>query len=164
MSIDSYCPGCGIGLPSFDGPVHRYMYSSPACWHMFGHVLARGYGNADYTDVHRLSVDAYAVQHPGDDSRQAIQSVGVHLVRLCLFLERGLSPRDANDAMLKAARQKASYQWLERPAVPGSVTVKDVMAAEGVEPHRAAVHAWARSAWSAWSAHHDLVRRWADAA
>ena len=164
MSTDTICPGCGVKLPTVDGPVHRYMHSSPACWRAFGQVLAREYSSADYSDVHRLSVDAYAVQHPGDNSRQAIQSVGVHLVRLCLFLERGLAPREANDAMLRAARRKAGYTWLERPATLGSVTVVDVVAAQSVEQHRTAVHAWARSAWDAWSIHHELVRKWADAA
>lgn len=157
------CPGCGLALPAFDGPVHRYMHSSPACWRAFGEILARGYSSSQYRDVHRLSVDAYAVQHPGDDSRQALQSVGVHLVRLCLFLERGLTPAEANAAMLKAARRKSTYTRLERPASLGSVTVKDVVAAQDVEQHKAAVHAWARSAWNAWSIHHPLVRLWVDA-
>ena len=163
MSTETICPGCGVSLPALEGPVHRYMTSSPACWHAFGLVLAREYASPEYFDVHRLSVDAYAVQHPGDDSRQAIQSVGLHLVRLYLFLERGLSPARANDAMLKAARRKASYVWLPRPPTMGSVTVREVLAAQDVDEHKAAVHAWARAAWDAWSLHHVLVRRWADA-
>jgi hypothetical protein len=158
------CCGCGAEFPAFEGPVHRYMHSSPACWYAFGQVLAREYSSPEYFEVHRLSVDAYAVQHPGDDSRQAIQSVGVHLVRLCFFLERGLVPEQANNAMLKAAQHKDHHTWLERPASLGSVTVKDVLAAQDIEQHKAAVHAWARAAWEAWSAHHALVRKWADKA
>ncbi|HED04410.1 MAG TPA: hypothetical protein ENI60_06555, partial [Candidatus Fraserbacteria bacterium] len=107
------CVGCGGQFPEIDGPVHRYMESSPGCWAAFGEVLAREYSDPIYFGVHRLTVDAYAVQHPGSPSRQSIRSVGVHLIRLCLFLEHGLSAENANDAMLKAAKLKHTFVWLE---------------------------------------------------
>jgi Family of unknown function (DUF5946) len=118
-----------------DGPTHEYMESTPGCWAAFGRVLAREYGDQRYSGVHRLTVDAYAVQHPGQPGRQSIQSVGVHLVRLCLFMERGLSPDAANDAMLAAAKYKAQYHRLEVPAFLGSITVADVEAAPGPDQH-----------------------------
>ncbi len=158
------CPGCGAHFAETDGPVHAYMTSSPACWAAYGAVLAREYSDAVYADVHRLGVDAYAVQHPGGRSRQAIQSVGLHLVRLCLFLERNLTAADANAAMLRAGKAKHEHVWLERPASLGAITVANVLAAEGVDAHNAMVRAWAESAWAAWYAHHPIVRRWADAA
>ena len=158
------CPGCGIELPPASGPVHKYMESSPACWAAFGQVLEREYSTPTLQDVHRLSVDSYAVQHPGRDSRQAIQSLGVHLSRLCLFLERGLSAEDANAAMLRVAGSKASMSHLQRPSHLGEVTVIDVLAASGVDAHREAVRRWARAAWEAWRTHHATVRQWVDAA
>jgi hypothetical protein len=140
------------------------MESSPGCWRAFGQVLAREYSDPALLAVHRLSVDSYAVQHPGGDSRQAIQSVGVHLARLCLFLERGLSPEQANEAMLRIARTKSSMFKLVRPRSLGTITVADVLAAGGPEQHVEAVMAWAGSAWDAWSVHHETVRLWADPA
>lgn len=157
------CPGCGARFASFDGPVHEYMESSPACWHAFGEVLAREYCDPDLFAVHRLTVDAYAVQHPGGESRQAVQSVGVHLVRLCLFLEQGLSPDEANSAMLRVGRTKALMVKLPRPMTLGALTVADVLATDSKEAHARAVPEWARSAWQAWEASHELVRRWARA-
>lgn len=136
------------------------MESSPACWAAFGEVLAREYSDQAYFQVHRLSVDAYAVQHPGKPSSQTIQSVAVHLVRLCLLLERGLPMERANDAMLKASAQEQKFVWLTPPASLGSVTVADVRDAEGVEAHMAAVRRWAQVAWEAWSPHHATVRSW----
>jgi hypothetical protein len=47
------------------------------------------YGPLDYPDVHRLTVDTYAVQHPGRPTPQTIQSVTVHLISLSCVLERG---------------------------------------------------------------------------
>jgi hypothetical protein len=136
------------------------MQSSPACWAAFGRVLAREYSDLRYFEVHRLAVDAYAVQHPGVPSRQSIQSIGVHLVRLCLFLEHGLSPENANDAMLNAAKQKASYHWLEPPDHLGDLTVADVDATTSVDEHQAMVRQWAAQMWAVWSPHHETVRTW----
>lgn len=158
------CPGCGAPFDPISGPVHEYMESSPGCWRAFGEVLAREYGDPDLFAVHRLTVDAYAVQHPGGHSRQAVQSVGVHLVRLCLFLEQGLGPKEANAAMLRVGRTKASMGKLPHPACLGAVTVADVLAAGSKEEHARVVRLWAQAAWQAWPASHEQVRQWASAA
>jgi hypothetical protein len=162
MSMTDACPGCGAIFPVLDGPVHEYMTSSPGCWRAYGEVLAREYQNPALLAVHRLSVDAYAAQHPGGDSRQAIQSVGVHLARLCLFLEHGLSPEAANAAMLKVGQTKAAMVKLAPPTHPGEITVANVLAAEGDDAHMATVRAWARSVWFAWAMHHTTIREWAN--
>jgi hypothetical protein len=139
------------------------MESTPGCWAAFGRVLAREYEDRRYFAVHRLTVDSYAVQHPGTQSRQSIQSVGVHLVRLCLFHERNLAPEAANDAMLAAATHKASFHWLEPPLDLGPITIANVDAAPGVEEHMSTVRLWAAQMWDVWSPHHATVRSWADA-
>ena len=136
------------------------MKSSPGCWSVYGEVLACEYSDPAYFAVHRLTVDAYAVQHPGSTDRQSIQSVGLHLVRLCLFLEHGLVADRANDAMLEAGKQKKSFTWLEPPATMGPITAADVAAAQTAEDHTTRVRSWARSVWEAWSVHHDMVRSW----
>jgi len=155
---------CRGTFSDVDGPTHEYMESIPGCWAAFGRVLAREYEDQRYFAVHRLTVDAYAVQHPGVPSRQSIQSVGVHLVRICLFLERGLAPDMANDAMLAAAKHKAQYHWLEPPTSLGSLTVADVEAATGINEHTSVVRSWASQMWEVWSPYHSTVRSWADAA
>ncbi len=154
------CSSCGGEFPDIDGPVHRYMKSSPGCWAIFGEILAREYSNPAYFEVHRLSVDAYAVQHPGSPSRQSIQSVGVHLIRLCLFLEHGLSAEKANSAMLEASKHKHLFTWLEPPNSLGSLTAADVVKAASVEEHKTLVRSWARGAWEAWASHHETIRSW----
>jgi len=154
------CLGCGGWFPDIDGPTHRYMESSPGCWAAFGQILAREYSDPAYYEVHRLSVDAYAVQHPGSPSRLSIQSVAVHLIRLCLFLEHGLSPENANKAMLEVAKHKDMFVWLDPPESMGPLTVADVVKAQSVQEHKALVRAWAEGAWAAWSPHHDTIRSW----
>jgi hypothetical protein len=155
---------CKADFPEVEGPTHAHMESTPGCWAAYGRVLAREYGDRRFYEVHRLTVDAYAVQHPGRPSRQSIQSVGVHLVRLCLFQERGLTAEAANAAMLSAARHKARYRWLEPPAFLGTLTVADLERAPDIEAHTAAVRGWASQMWQVWAPHHPAVRSWADLA
>ena len=155
----SGCPGCGSRLPAVEGPTHAYMTSSPACWDAFGKVIAREFQNPDLMEVHRLSVDAWAVQHPGDGSRRAIQSVGLHLARLRVQLEGGLSLGDANAAMLAFAARKSTLPELA-PRRAYSLTVADVVGAEAPRDHALAVRAWAQAVWADWADHHDFIRGW----
>lgn len=114
-------------------------------------------------DVHRLSVDAYAAQHPGEPTPQSMKSVGVHLIRLHLNLERGFDVRESNQVMVRASGQKHRFHWLEPPASRGRVTVVEVLEADDATAHREAVRRWARSVWEAWGDHHPTVRSWAEA-
>ena len=158
------CPGCGALVPAGDGPVHAYYGAAAGCWALYGEVLAREYGDFRYARVHRLTVDAYAVQHPGTPEPRTIQSVAVHLVGLYLSLECAVPGGPAAAVLQAAADRSASFHWLEPPPSLGAVTVRDVHAA-GADPdgHQQAVRRWAESAWAAWSAHHAQVRAWAEA-
>ncbi|HVC28123.1 MAG TPA: DUF5946 family protein [Gammaproteobacteria bacterium] len=153
------CMGCGGSFADIQGPTHRYMESCSGCWAIYGEVLAREYSDPAYFQVHKLTVDAYAVQHPGQPSPQSIQSVAVHLIRLYLILETGVGMQRANDA-IKAAADTRTYTWLTPPASMGSMAVSDVHEAKDVNEHTQRVRAWAESAWSAWSPHHATIRAW----
>lgn len=136
------------------------MTSSPACWAAFNAVIAREFADPALMEVHRLSVDAWAVQHPGDGSRRAIQSVGLHLARLWVQLDQGLSGEAANAAMLDFARRKADLP--ELPARPAyALTVADVVDAVAPSAHRAAVRRWAEATWADWSDQQQLIQSWA---
>ncbi len=157
------CPGCAAAVPGEDGPTHRYIAASPGCWRLYGELLGREYADyARFAPVHRLTVDAYAAQHPGTPSPQSIGSVGAHLIRLHLQLERELPHDRANDAMLDiSSRLKGYFVWLDPPEHPGDRTVLDVLGAGGPEEHMGRVRGWAASVWEAWAPHHETVRRWA---
>jgi len=154
------CPGCGAELEPIDGPVHAYMASSPACYAAFNKLLAAEYSDPNLLDVHRLTVDTYAVQHPGSpDDRRCIQSVGLHLARLCVQLERTLLPKETNDAMLGLSKHKASLVHLE-PPLGFQVTAADVAPFAGGPEHADKVRDWGARTWDDWSVHHDYVRAW----
>ena len=136
------------------------MESSPGCWYVYGQVLTREYADPAYGELHRLTVDSYAVQHPGRPGPQAIQSVCLHLISLCLVLERGASAAYATRVMGVASKTKERFFWLAPPASLGSVTVADVLPATTPSEHAEKVRAWAEAAWSAWAGHHATVRAW----
>ena len=155
----SRCQGCGLLLPTPVGPTHAYIGASPACWALYGEVLAREYGDPDSFRLHQVTVDTYAVQHPGVPERRSIQSVAVHLITLCLVLEEGVDPA-AGRALHKRLAARASFHWLAPPSPNGHITVADVLEARTPAEHECTVEAWARDVWAAWEPHHATVRRW----
>ena len=92
------CPGCGALVPDTPGPTHRYIGAPGAVLGALREVLAREYSDFRYASVHQLTVDSYAAQHPGEPSRQSIQSVAVHLISLHLMLERGYGSPASNES------------------------------------------------------------------
>ncbi len=157
---DKPCFSCSALVPDIDGPVHRYMSSSPGCWAAFGEVLAREYTDARYGKNHRLTVDSYAVQHPGTSSQQSISSVAVHLASLNMVLENNMTQPEATKFIQEFVRHKHSFYWLEPPADLGKITVRHVLAASSPVDHLKAVEDWARAAWSAWAIHHAQIKLW----
>ncbi len=99
-SLPETCPDCGALVPHTPhGPVHGYFGASPGCWALYTAMLGHEFGNWEAA-THRLSVDTYAVQHPGTSARQAaVNSVGIHLIALCLVfrLEPAGGAGDSHD-------------------------------------------------------------------
>jgi len=157
------CLGCGGIVPRVEGPTHRYLEASPGCWETYGRLLAKEYSRRAYWRVHTLTVDAYALQHPGVRSPQTIQSAAVHLIGLCAILERGTSIEGGSKVKARAkARLATTFDWLEPPNSLGDITVVQVSGARDAADHGARVQAWARAVWNAWAPHGDTVRTWVD--
>jgi len=154
------CPGCNGEFEDMSGPTHEYILSSSACWAVYGEVLAREYSNPRMMQLHRVTVDAYAVQHPGVEVLPARRSVAIHLSRLYLLLEREWPITRINEAMPKISAFKDRCAWLTPPSMEGTLTVKSVLSAASNDEHEAAVMAWAESVWQAWTPHHATVRTW----
>lgn len=147
------CVGCGLVSPPAQGPTHPYMLSSPGCWSLYSELLAHGAGP--------MTVDTYAVQHPGVPERRARQSVAVHLISLCAAFERDWPPERAPHLITSAiaARPAGGWPWLAPEPPIGTLTVFDVLLADA--PNRAqAVRAWAEDVWAVYGEHHATVRGW----
>jgi CTP:molybdopterin cytidylyltransferase MocA len=163
-AITEPCPGCSARyLPHAADEAHPFIGASAACWAAFGEVLAREFGDITFGRVHRHTVDVYAVQHPGGDGRRERQSVALHLVGLCHWLEHDLEMERLNAITQRLADTDRDWPWLAPPA-GFAMTVVDVLAARDGAEHVRLVRAWAERTWDAWAAHRDVVRSWARAA
>lgn len=156
------CIGCCGEFSESDGPTHEYILSAPGCWAAYGTLLEREFSDSELQSINRLTVDTYAVQHPGVNVPAARRSVGVHLSRLCLFLDAGRPIERVNDAMPAILKLKDQCVWLEPPAMLGTLNVLDVLSARTNAEHQRHVRAWAESVWKAWAIHHRAVRRWCE--
>ncbi|MDQ3767650.1 MAG: DUF5946 family protein [Actinomycetota bacterium] len=139
--------------------MHPYIGSSASCWALFGELLAREFNDPQYFGVHQLTVDTYAVQHPGVAERRSIQSVGLHLMTLCLVFEHGADPSHGPE-LHKRMVNRLTFHWLEPPRLSGRMTVADILRSSDSQEHIGLVRAWARDVWEAWMAHHPVVRGW----
>ena len=152
------CPGCGLLLPPEAGPVHRYMTASPACWRSFGELLATFYSETDRLDFRQLIVDAYAAQHPGEGGREQVQSIGIHLMTLCLFLEHGVDPSRGSELHQRMIRRPTFHRI--DPQGSTHVTVRHVPLQGTAEIARERAYEWSRGVWDLYAANHDTVRAW----
>lgn len=147
----SICSSCGGTFTACDGPIHDYMTSSPGCWAAYGEVLAREYENlALFAAVHRQTVDAYALQHPGDLSdRRAAQSVWVHYMALFLTMDKGWAANKIMPVMKTLVKAPV-------PVIPlrqrGEGLTHSYVLEATVEHHVHRVQAWAESAYKEWEA------------
>jgi Family of unknown function (DUF5946) len=153
------CIGCGAILPVLDGPVHRYMDSSAACWAIFN-ALNNPEHPLEFAPFNALIVDAYASQHPGvPSSPQAINSVAIHLMTLHGILEQGFKIDQALWLRQRPGRpgsieRHSRFHWLTPPSFANCLTVANVAA--GATPHERSriVEAWVRDVWRVWSELH----------
>lgn len=144
------CFGCGGLFPDTSGTTHKYMLSTAGCWSSYGDLLAREYGDPVlFGAAHRLTFDAYALQHPGDiNDRRAIQSVWVHYAALQLAFEHERPLVNIPRVMQKLAG--GSFPPL--PTIPPKFTIThaDVLAGP-IDYHASLVRDWAHCAYDAWS-------------
>ncbi|MGD0981452.1 MAG: DUF5946 family protein [Solirubrobacteraceae bacterium] len=154
------CPQCGAQVLDIDGPVHAYVPSSPGCWMTFGELQADEMQRFRYPPAHRLVVDAYMAQHPGDGTdRRDRQSVFAHLVGLYAVLEQGIPAERLSDVFRRVLRNVNDFPILRRSSGPGPVTVNHLVGARDLADYQQRAERWAGAVWQSWSAHHDIVRR-----
>ena len=159
--ITEPCPGCGGRyLPQAVDETHPYIGASPACWAAFGEVLAREFEDPTFGNVHRHTVDVYAIQHPGTDGRRQRQSVALHLIGVCHWLEHDLETERLNSITQRLASTDRDWPWLA-PPTDYPMTVVDLLAARDGPAHVRLIRQWAEATWRAWSSHHEIVRVWA---
>lgn len=145
-----------------DAPCSCGFPSRSACHSLFEEVIAREFSDYRYGRIHRLTVDAYCLQHPDPYMRSA-KSFAAHLTGMYCALELG-----GDRKILRRLQQWLSTNPnLKKPRPPaekGSIHIDYVAAAQDAEDHERRVRRWAEDIWQAYRAYHDLARRWTERA
>jgi hypothetical protein len=172
------CPGCGALFPRFEGPIHQYIGASAACWALLTwFVMTEGpdttglvtqsripdnlvpvpaHGDARPLDA--LFGDAYGVQHHGEDSPQAIQSVAVHLLNLHGIIT-GKTTRPGWP-IGRALRTRGVFHKLDPPALGSALTIRHLFPGGGVVTPVTRSQ-YVVSVYEAWMAlHRSTVEHW----
>lgn len=119
--------------------------------------------------MNALIGDAYAVQHPGTPSDQAVQSVAVHLLVLYGVFQGGVEPADAlwirrRALRVKKAPKRGRFVWLDPPAFEGSLAVSHIAQAPDPVSCAGAARVYVEQTWALWYAKHDrTISAWYDA-
>ena len=155
------CYGCAALADNITGKPHKYIGASQGCWNLYTEVLAKEYGEYNYPEhTHRLTVDTYAIQHPGQPGRQSIQSVNVHLISLYFVLIKKMSGSSATKLMGKILQCNPAFEWLEPLTPNGTITVVDVLKATNSAEHELIVTKWAEDVFACWfSKHSEAIER-----
>lgn len=152
------CLSCSAVTPlSTTGITHAYLGASSGCWARFGEVLAREYADLQYFAVHPLTVDAYAVQHPGKESPQTVNSINLHLASLHAYYRNHLALHELAALKGRLANFKSQFQWLEPPEDLGELTVNEVWAATTAQEHRTVVLQWGEIMLECWHKHDRYI-------
>ena len=146
------CPGCGARVPAPEGTgTHPYIGASPGCWLRWTELYAGG-----SIRLGRQANDAYAAQHPGVDGRRQRQSVAVHLIALCHWIEHRIVDPRLTELTRAVLADRPDWPWLTPPQ-SYALTVHDLPLPAGHE----AAKRWVEAVWDAWRLHHPTVRAWA---
>ena len=149
------CIWCKGDFDDIEGPVHEYMESTPGCWAAYSKLLSIEYENYTlYRDIHRLTVDTYGVQHPGQPSRKSIQSVWGHLIAMRFYLEQGLDGDTTRWRLGQFLEQGHDLTWLPPPDFSDTLKVSHVLAASSSTDHICRVREWGNSVYACWTQMH----------
>lgn len=128
------------------------------CLQLFEEILAKEFSDYRYGRIHRLTVDAYSLQHP-DKYMRSGKSFAAHLTGMCAAIER----EDVLSTNQVVQKWLSSNPHIQKPAhIPeqrGALTIAYIHSAAASDEHVKRVREWARDVWAAWAEHHDLARR-----
>jgi hypothetical protein len=146
-SSNDVCEDCGAAVSE----------GKTGCQKIFEEVVAREFSDYRYGRIHRLTVDAYCLQHP-DPYMRSGKSFAAHLTGMCAALEY----EESSEINRVVQKWLSGNPKIDKPArLPqrrGDLTITYIHSAADAEEHNRRVQEWARSVWDAWSEYHGLAR------
>ena len=153
--VSSMCPHCGAAEVG----------GAEGCNEIFQEVVGREFTHPELFQVHRLTVDAYSLQHP-DQYMKSAKSAVAHLTGMCWAMEDRDDPSvsRALSRYLDGTPDLTRPEGAPAPGERGPMTIVDIFLAPDSAEHVRRVREWARGAWEAWSDHHAQARLWLEEA
>jgi hypothetical protein len=147
------CPGCGVVQAAGDWIASGRGNASAGCELLLSEITGYESQHPELARCHQLTVDTYGAQHAGGGTKQI--RVAYSLVGLHLALDRGISGIGVRTAHSMMGKPRPDWPVFDRPASPGTVTVRDVAEAgaraDSVPGHAAAVTRWAVAVWGSFA-------------
>lgn len=106
--------------------------------------------------IHQHIVDAYMAQEA--DARTKPMGLFFALAGLYLFIEKGYTGREVQQAHQRMSRHKSQIPQMALPATRGSLTVVEVFKAPPGPSRDDMIRQWCASVWNAFAGQHTRVR------
>lgn len=131
-----------------------------ACQAMFDAVLAREFSTARYSDLRRLTVDAYSLQHPAKYMRSG-KSYAAHLTGIYA----AVTSDNADRINQLVQRWLSGNPEIERHGEPprghrGELNISHLTSVSEPDDYRCRVREWAEAVWRAWSDYSHFAEEW----
>ena len=147
-TTDNVCEDCGAFVTE----------GKAGCRKIFEEIIAREFSDYWYGRIHRLTVDAYALQHP-DEYMHSGKSFAAHLTGMSAALEYE-DTLTINRAVQKWLSKNPNISKPTRiPKERGNLTVTYIRSTGDADEHTKRVREWAQDVWRAWSEHYALAKR-----
>jgi Family of unknown function (DUF5946) len=113
----------------------------------------------------RLLIDAFAMQHPKRACKSA-KSYASHFTGLCCGVEYGGSMKvyAAIGRWLSGPAERIGLTRPQEPEYRGQLTLRHVYGADVHSNFEPRLREWATDVWAAYTAQHDIARRWLETA
>lgn len=105
--------------------------------------------------IHQHVVDAFQAQHA--DAQTKPITLTFSLAGLYLYLEKGYSGRQVQQAHMRLARNKQKWPAIELPDARGDITVTHVLKAPPGPLRDTLIRAWCLSVWTTYRKSHALI-------
>jgi hypothetical protein len=128
------------------------------CLKLFEEILAREFSDYSYGKIHRLTVDAYSLQHP-DEYMRSGKSFAANLTGIyaALEVEDGLALNQMVQKWLSTNPKIDKPDQI--PKHRGNLTIAYIQSAVDANEHSKRVREWAQDVWNAWIEHHALAKQ-----
>ena len=105
--------------------------------------------------LHQHIVDAFAVQHAGEQSKPI--SVVFGLIGLYLFVEKGFTGKQVQKMHMQLAKHRRQWPALTPPKSQAGITVADVLTAAPGQQRDQAIRDWCAAVWEIWQPHRAYI-------